>query len=283
MAFIMKLYTTLLCAGPVAAMRGGLMKRSKITSVTLICALLLASCSSDATPATTLDPAPTTAAATSSEATSEEETATEAPAPSYPDTFEGLIEYMLDSEAVVSWMEDMNSAEGSLGDCECWWYNDQQQSVYDAIYADEPGVVNYTFVTSYLDYESYIDHEGDVCYFFLYELDPDQLEIYDGDYYPGAELTYNTVQRDTLNVDREDLSALTPLERWGYVFDDNGAPVISETSARWVTFNAVNGNYALVVTVITESDYGYTEYPYLDPGTSDRAEEIIEAFSNFNA
>ena len=259
------------------------MKRSKIISMALICALLLASCSSNATPATTLDPAPSTTAATTAEATSEEETETEAPAPTYPDTFEAIIEYMLESEAVVTWMNDMNSAEGSLGSCECWWYNDQQQSVYDAIYADEPGVVNYTFVTSYLDYESYIDHEGDVCYFFLYELDPDQIEIYAGDNYPGAELTYNVIQRDTLNIDWEDPAALTPLERWGYVFNDDGTPVISETATRWVTFNAVNGNYALVVTVITESDYGYTEYPYFDPGTSDRAEELIDTFMNFNA
>lgn len=259
------------------------MKRSGITSIALICALLLSSCSSDATPATTLDPAPTITETTSAPETSVEETETEAPAPTYPDTFEGLIEYMLASDAVAGWMGDMNSADRVCGNCECWWYNDQQQSVYDAVYADEPGVVNYTIVTSYLDFETYIDHEGEVCYFFLYELDPEQTEIYNGDNYPGAELTYNVVQRDTLNIDWADPQALTPLERWGYVFDDNGDPVISETASRWVTFNAINGNYAIVIYVITESDYGYTEYPYFDPGTSDRAEELIDAFMGFNA
>ena len=263
------------------------MKTIKLTAVALTSALLLASCSSAPVEAPAQeseqeeDVEETTEETTTEETT--EETTTESPAAAYPDTFDGLVDYMVESDAMSDWIAEINAEEDNDTDILCWYYDPVSQSVLDTQYADEPGIINCTEVMAYPGPRS--DREGSALLFYLYEIDPDNLEIYDDGAGEYAMITWNNIARDWDNIDMSDAS-ISPVDALGYVFDDDGNPIVDNTvDDFYVTFTAINGNYAITVMVITYNPIWdmMGDMAYQNDGTSAQADQIVDTFMEFGA
>ena len=263
--------------------------KKKITATIVLMSIMLTACqSSSGTGATEqATEAPTTTEAT----TTTEETTTEPPAPLYPDTFEGLIQYMCESDVYGEWVNEVETLCGDEYFIEGFTVvcNDspELQSVLDATYAQDDGIVHMTRIVSSSPLSYTADWEGVPVTVEFYEIDPDVIELYeDGDSY-GAEvmMTYPVMDFEGAYERQEALGedySYADYRMTFYTFDDEGNVNVDEPTVSWVTFNAINGNYGMSIYVVTSDDYGYREYGYSGNSDDPIVQDMIDTFMAFN-
>ena len=195
-------------------------------------------------------------------------------------TFEDVITYMENSDAVKEWLASSVELDGLEG--ECWYRVPELQKVCDAEISGEPSILNYTaFRIYYASKDQILD---EVTYFEIYEIDKSS-QLYSYMTQAGAlEYAMKVPYRDYEGFDQDEYLAnyhnMTTAERMLYSYDASGNAITMDES-KTVTFpiHGLNGRFIIVVHSGEKAEDGSIFEAF--SADNDRGQAIVDAFMNF--
>lgn len=194
-------------------------------------------------------------------------------------SFEGLVNYMNDSDTVKKWISDAYIFSDYKG--ECWYFDEELQNECYAEISEDTHIKNYTCIRIYT--EGMKDSMEIVTRVDIFELDEDTIQYNVAKNNGELTYVYRSLKRDLENVDwkefSENVKGMTTAERMFFAYDEEtGELLMNEAETRTLKVDAVNGPYVLVVTSGLMTDTGFHEMSNENNST---AQEIIQTFQDY--